>query len=636
MAIKRGWLIFLILIILAVIIFQLRSLGWVTEVNTTSNVSVNPSNSAPVIVNLNSSIFTCERNVLYNAFNATDVNGDALTGSIAPQNPFFVFWITQYAPSTTESAIVSGTLDKGDVGGVNQTSKLYQETVTISDGTASTNQAVNITVIEINNAPVIEDIGVQTIWTQGSNSTFYKAWSVNDTEYILGYGNLNYNISILNSTGSNVTLFSISSTGVMNFTADSSTTIGVYNITVCVNDTGLTNPHTNISSVCGQTGVAFVKCDNFTLTVTNKNRAPNITAYYPTTLNFSTTGTTLLGFNITKNDPDGTIPDASWYVDGVLNEIDSGSSVDSFAYNFGCGISGNHTVSVTITDGLLTAALKWNITVEFVECGLPITGGGGGGGGGKGIAVFTVVPEFITTTIFQQEGKSFNIQVNNTGTAVLNFETEIINLTDMAILSDENFSLGTDQKKDLRLYLYSLSEAAPGVYFGSIIFRAGGYQKKISIVIEVKEKEPLFDIKVTVPPEYKVVKADEDVKALIDMLNVGLYGEAVDVDLYLSIVSFDKVLIFERQREVIAVETNVSVERTLHVPFDTLSGTYLVFGEAKYTNITATTFDTFRVQGKRFVRTSYTLIIILLIILIIFILFILYRRKKRREEERRR
>lgn len=638
--IKKGWLVFWIVVILVIIFFNLNYLGF-SVLNTTSNVSVAGSNSFPVIGTINNSLFVCEGNILYYEFNATDADGNYLTGSINPENPFFLFWISQPAVYVTTFGIVSSTLDKDDFGGINVGSRLYKETITITDNYNSTccsdTEKTNITIIEKNNPPEIEDVGVKTIWTKEDNSSFYEVIDANDIEYNHGYGNLTFNVSIINSSGNSVNLFNISSPqGIINFTATNQTAIGVYDVTVCVNDSGLTSPHANIYSYCNQTGASLSDCDNFSVTVTNENRAPNITAYFPYNTSFSVIGTDTTYFNSTARDPDGTIPDAYWYVDGVLNEYDSGNSINYFNYAFGCDVYGNHNVSVVVTDGLLNDSLTWLINVQAVSCFVspPSGGGGGGGGGGGSPDNFEVSPDFITTSVFKGEGKSYDIKIKNTGSTNLNLYFNTENLTDMALLKEDNFSLKAGEEKIVRVYLYALEGKKAGVYFGRINIYSGSMSKYISVVLEIKDKQALFDIKVRIPPNYKSVYPDQDLKTYVDMLNVGLYGTAVDVELYLYITNFDKLIFYETTKEVIAVETNLTVERMLHVPISTPVGTYLVLGEVRYNNLTITTYDTFAVVEKKYLRVSLVLIIAIVIALILFILFLLWKRRKKKEEER--
>jgi len=336
-------------------------------------------NSAPIIGDVDPNIYVCEGDYLSYYFNATDVDGDDLYSDISPKNPFYVFPVLWHADGMTCTVfeIISGTLDKDDVGGVNNGWKVYEETIAISDGMYSDYAHINITVIEINNPPSIENIGVQTIYTRGENSTFYKQVKVNDIEDgNQDSGNLGFNISFSN----NANLFNITQNGVMNFTPNESQ-VGVYNITVCVNDTGIDNPFEGILGNCSQDGGPMVSCIDFSLTITDENRAPTITSYYPLNESLNVSGTDRLYFNITKYDPDGTIPDAYWYVDNVLREYDSGSSTDEFSYSFGCGISGDHVIKVEITDGLENDSIEWNVSVSYVECPVGVVSGGGGVGG---------------------------------------------------------------------------------------------------------------------------------------------------------------------------------------------------------------------------------------------------------------
>ncbi len=332
---------------------------------------VSVPNSSPILGNISNDILICENRALDYDFNATDVDEDNLTVDLSPKNPFFVT-PTSFSGSTfIESEIFSGNLTKSKVG-------VYAETVSVSDGSLIDTKNTNITVIEVNNAPAVSNIGSQTAYTQGDNRTFYKQVEVSDIESgNHTSGNFSYNLTFLQGTA----FFNISNSGVINVTVNSSN-VGVHNLSVCVTDQALLSPHQNIS-ICGQTGTNRTTCQNFSLTVTNENRAPTITSNYPIGLTFSSLSTENLFFNISKHDPDGTIPDAYWYVDGIFNELDSGSSADNFTHSFGCGISGVHTVKVDITDGLLNDSLQWNITLTSVTCSAG-TGGGGGGGSGSG------------------------------------------------------------------------------------------------------------------------------------------------------------------------------------------------------------------------------------------------------------
>jgi len=339
------------------------------EANASVVFYVSVPNSAPIIKDLSSEILVCEGDALSYPFNATDADEDDLTTDITPRDPFFVTPASRINLTDVTATIISGTLTKNDVG-------IYQETVSVSDSQYVDTGDTNITVIEINNVPSVSNVGVQTVWTQGDNSSFYKEVQVSDVENgNQTSGNFTFNLTFLSGNK----FFNITQLGIMNFTANTSL-IGVYNLSLCITDLALASIHPNIS-FCGQDGLNQTVCQNFSLTVTNENRAPTITANYPSNLTLSVSGTDSLFFNITEYDPDGTIPDAYWYVDGSFVEYDSGSSYDEFNYSFGCGVGGGHTIRAEITDGLLNDSIEWSLSVSRVQCPVPPEGGGGGGGG---------------------------------------------------------------------------------------------------------------------------------------------------------------------------------------------------------------------------------------------------------------
>ena len=156
---------------------------------------VNVSNSNPIIGNLSNETFVCENSYISYFFNVTDADEDSLTSDISPKNPFYLSFSSAYNLTTYTYEIFSGILNKVDAGGVNTGSKTYPETITMSDGVSSDSKNINITVIEINNAPSITNIGVQTIWSQGDNRSFdYQVQVLDIEDGDQTSGNLNFSV----------------------------------------------------------------------------------------------------------------------------------------------------------------------------------------------------------------------------------------------------------------------------------------------------------------------------------------------------------------------------------------------------------------------------------------------------------
>ncbi len=343
-----------------------------TWINKSIIFNVSVPNSAPILGNISNPIFVCEAKKLDYNFNATDVDYDDLTGDISPKNPFYLNSLGRVGNMSFFN-IISGTLDKADVGN-------HSETISVVDPSGlSDSTKKNITVIEINNPPVMTGLGAQTVWTRGDNSTFYHQMVVNDIEDgNSSDGNLHFNLTW--DGGQN--FFDINkSTGIMNYTPRAEQ-VGVYYLTVCVEDNPLPVINSNIGLCAPSTGDAQSVCDNFSLTVTDKNRAPEIINWTPKNSSLKVSGTTISKFFVSVYDPDGTIPDINWLVDGKLKEHNENKSNDTFSFKFGCGVSGIHKVKAVTTDGLLTDSHLWNVSVGLVACPKTTVSSGGGGGGG--------------------------------------------------------------------------------------------------------------------------------------------------------------------------------------------------------------------------------------------------------------
>ncbi|MBR9706249.1 hypothetical protein GOV14_04390 [Candidatus Pacearchaeota archaeon] len=356
------------------------------------------NNSSPIIYNLNNELFVCEDHSLgylysggyYFLVNNTDL--DILQSSIRSLDiSTGYFYINPEYTSGADPEVFllfSSTLTSGNLFGVHTGSRTFEREINIKDYQSfpdrSDSQNVNFTLIEVNDLPNLLPIPVQTIWTAGPNSTFtYTVSPTDEEDGNLAGGNLNINLSFAGGED----LFTINtSTGLMNYTAKANDTDGgvskVYDITICATDRGLLASHPSLG-LCSATGTTPLSdCETFGLTITEQNRPPVIISYTPVNYTHAIGSTTNLYFSVDTYDPDGTIPDIYWLVDGVVKEINYSNSSDTFWYNFGCDTSGYHEVSVNVSDGLLNTSLTWNYTLSPVSC--IVSGGDSSGGGGGG------------------------------------------------------------------------------------------------------------------------------------------------------------------------------------------------------------------------------------------------------------
>ncbi len=362
-------------------VFANESTGIV--VNKSVVFYVNVSNHAPIFGDISDQLYACEATNYDQGINASDCDEDSLTFGGSSNDPFFVF-----NPRTTENVILNlGMFGESKIFSLPLTkqnvNRNYPLSVTVTDNSLIDVKNVNITVIEINNPPQYSVFipGANTVWTRGENNTFIREFNASDMEDgNQDSGNLSYNISF---RGSN--LFGITNRGKVSYIGNQND-LGNHFVSVCVTDKGipLVRRHSEIQTVCGQTGGNQSNCVTFQLTVTDQNRPPTIISFNPKNLSFPSFSTDNLRFNITTFDPDGTIPDVFWYVNGRFVKYDNLSLFSEFNYNFGCGVSGKQKVKVDISDGELNDSLQWNVTLIGIACPPSVPGGGSGGGGGGG------------------------------------------------------------------------------------------------------------------------------------------------------------------------------------------------------------------------------------------------------------
>jgi len=342
-----------------------------TDVNGivhSNNVSffINVKNIAPLIQDFSSEIYVCENSNLDYSFNVRDENGDDLYSHIEPIDLFYLSSQKSSKYITNVSVFNSSLLNKSAVG-------IHDRRISVDDGEYVDFKMLKVDVIEINNPPKIEQISAQTISTKGENSIFNKTLIVDDIE--TGSDLKDFDISV---SFSNQNLFSISPSGEMYFEANESL-LGIHNVKICVRDKPLLNPHENIS-LCSQDGGVMESCIEFSISVVDENHPPEIIRFSPSQRNVDIRDTGFYLFEIEKYDPDLTIPDSYWYLDGKLIAHFSNELVDVLNYSFDCNLQGRHYLRVEITDGVLNDSMEWELDIFPNRC---TSGGGSGGFGGS-------------------------------------------------------------------------------------------------------------------------------------------------------------------------------------------------------------------------------------------------------------
>jgi hypothetical protein len=248
---------------------------------------------------------------------ASDPDGNALTFSSSGRPAWLSF--------NSATGALSGTPAAGDVGA-------STVTITVSDGTLSSSLSATITVTAANRAPTITGNGTQSV-AVGQAYTFTPTAADPDG-----------NPLTFTATGRPAWMSFNASTGALGGTPAAGD-VGASTVTITVSDGTLTASLTA------------------TVTVTAANRAPTITGNGTRTV---TVGQAY-AFTPTASDPDGnpltytSSGRPAWLSFNATNGALSGTP--------GAGDVGTSTVTITVSDGTLSASLTATITVVAAATG---------------------------------------------------------------------------------------------------------------------------------------------------------------------------------------------------------------------------------------------------------------------------
>jgi VCBS repeat-containing protein len=291
------------------------------------------------------------------------INEDSGTGALA----FTVGDIETAATSLTVSGVSSNQSLVADSSivftgtGVSRTVAVTPEsnasgsatiTVTVSDGSLTTNEIFTVTVNSVNDAPTISDIANQTI-NEDSN-TGALAITVGDTESAAG-------ALVMSGSSSNQTLVPDGNI-VFGGTGASRTVV----VTPAANQFGTATITLQVSDG------SLTATDTFTLTVTAVDDNPTITDIANQTVS-EDTATSALAFTVGDQETavgsltlTGTSSDTTLIPNGNIVFGGSGASRTVVVSPAG-NLSGTATITVTLNDGALTASDAFTVTVNAVN-----------------------------------------------------------------------------------------------------------------------------------------------------------------------------------------------------------------------------------------------------------------------------
>ncbi len=225
------------------------------------------------------------------------------------------------------------------------------------------------------------------------------------------------------------------------------------------------------------------------------------------------------------------------------------------------------------------------------------------------------------TSFFVEMGKGTYYQkkifVTNNGTKDILIGIYVEGLNDFVFPTIRSFVLSPGEVKEVRLDIYVSDKRLSDVYVGKIRFQSSYVIRYTEVVLDVKERDALFDIRTEVLKKY--IYPGARVRANISLINMGDLRN-FDVELEYKIIDFDK-NVYTVKKEDFAINRTYNNIFYLDAPKDLAIGNYLFYARVLYptSNVSASSYDTFVIE-----KISY-LSWIILIIIILLLMYLVYR-----------
>lgn len=210
------------------------------------------------------------------------------------------------------------------------------------------------------------------------------------------------------------------------------------------------------------------------------------------------------------------------------------------------------------------------------------SGGNGGGGGGGSVDEFDVSPGLLNVRVTQGETIRRTVTITNKvnkDLQITSIDAGNLNSLLAAYFPDTPFYIPAGQSIEVTFDFFARSDTVPDAYVGEIIVKSPNSKEMISTVLEVVEKQPLFDLTVDLSKE--TYAPGEDVTAKIDVQN---FGDLKDIDVLLNYAIKDfkgNVLTFEEGSYAVHNYRLQAVGK-LTVPLGTPDGDYIFYAKASY------------------------------------------------------
>ena len=260
-------------------------------------------------------------------------------------------------------------------------------------------------------------------------------------------------------------------------------------------------------------------------------------------------------------------------------------------------------------------------------------GGGEGGGGGGGGAVVSPVKVYdfklnpSSLRIQMQKGEYYQKQiiVTNNGAGDLLINISLTNLGKFIILEKELFTLEKGETETIKFNVYASEKEEADVYLGKINFNSQHVSKSVNVVLDIKDRIPLFDMKTTILRRYLL--PGDIVEAEVEIINLGDLNN-ISVELEYSIKNFDNETHVLKKKSFV-IDKSFSEKLFLETSKDIKMGEYIFYSKVTYGDKSASSYDSFFIEKLSFL--IWIIIVTVIVVLIIILVVVVFKQKRKKD-----
>jgi len=268
------------------------------------------------------------------------------------------------------------------------------------------------------------------------------------------------------------------------------------------------------------------------------------------------------------------------------------------------------------------------------SCVVEVAGTPAGGGSSGGAATSVETVELISTLDLSAVPESLNLPATvgiqtsaklsliNSGNKELILNWSVVALDDMINFDENKFTLNPGETRILEFFVMPNKS---GIHSGKFVFADESGIFEVPIILNTNSELTLFDIKLDISEDMRVIFTGERVVAQISLIQMGLQS---DVDVAMNYVIKD----FSGRTYLTQTETiKANKEKSYSHVFETGElppGDYIVGSEVIYAGGVATASSQFRVASEELFPWWILIIVMVAVLVIIVVAAKFYKKRK--------